>query len=674
MHQLNRYLLAAALLVVVLPGISMAAKGPPDLLQELRTGVLAAGDAAVVVGIQDYHSLPAVPHAGRDASAVYQYLGYTRCVPRDRVTLLTSTPTAAEIQAAVTQAAATVGAEGILWFYFAGHGAVRPDGAHLLLGADAADRANPGDRAVDLKVVLDTMQASAAARGVVLLEAGFAGAPPSAASRDKVTVWAAVDQGENPRSYDLAGHGLFTYLTVGALRGWADGELDGTRDAHVSLREAQTFVTRALATMGVDDQHPTTDGRSSVGDWTLSAARDLEPGPELEGLALLGTTRLQETGVEEVVTEDRLSREEREWRLAEQRARVRSEASRKWQITAELAGAGGEAGKVALEAFLAQYDGAEVEVDGDVHNVEVPEVIEAHELLDGYGATGSDAGGDDVSLDDLGDGRAKGGTSADFLTAEEARELGMGKAEYLRYQKSELPYPVWQRERFSHGGTFQIRFAGFFAIGALDAYYSCRTVIENDQMLAQFWWQSVGYRPNAGGGTVGVGFGVAPVVDVGVEVSLVTGEKYTLNEYRTTDYLENTIGSTQYPPSEPALHMMIQPKARFLVLPYRAFKPYLGFGLAFIVMPGFELPESWAQDRPPGLVFGLEPAVGIQIDTPLGFGFFVEAPFTWYVGSPTAYTVQTGGQEGQIQTEDMNDQYPPCRYLLRVQAGVQIRL
>ena len=39
-------------------------------------------------------------------------------------------------------------------------------------------------------------------------------------------------------------HGFFTWLVVGALRGWADGEVDGRRDGAVNAVEAGLFVER----------------------------------------------------------------------------------------------------------------------------------------------------------------------------------------------------------------------------------------------------------------------------------------------------------------------------------------------------------------------------------------------------------------------------------------------
>lgn len=52
------------------------------------------------------------------------------------------------------------------------------------------------------------------------------------------------------------GHGAFTYLSLGALRGWADGALDGAPDGVVTAGEAARYVERGLLELGIPGQQP----------------------------------------------------------------------------------------------------------------------------------------------------------------------------------------------------------------------------------------------------------------------------------------------------------------------------------------------------------------------------------------------------------------------------------
>lgn len=262
------------------------------------------------------------------------------------------------------------------------------------------------------------------------------------------------------------------------------------------------------------------------------------------------------------------------------------------------------------------------------------------------------------------------------LSVEDAREMGMSEAELRRYQQSRMTLDEWGRERYNHHRKFHIRVAGFYALGGLDMYYSTRVVLDpgTNEALQSYWWQSLGVNATSGGATVGLGFGVASMVDLGLDVSIMGGEQWLLREYRTTDFDENTFGTTPNPPPRgSAVYFMVEPKARFLFMPYKKIKPYAGFGIAMMFLPGFEIPEDWAGDRPGSFILGLEPTLGVQIDHPLGFGVFVELPFTGYIATDHAIEEGLEGDASYLEDAEMNDPYDAARFLLRVQAGVQVR-
>ncbi len=245
----------------------------PSIDEPLKTGNRATGDAAVVIGIEDYFRLPEVPHAKRDASAVYDFLVYTRGVPSDRVHLLDTDATREAMLSAVEEAAGAAGQGGRVWVYYAGHGAAASDdGGRIWLGADTlptvASFDGRGLRVSDVKQRIADTGAHAliiadacytgADRGGATLVPGARFAVPSYAAQPEphVVEWNAVSASEVALPLDPVRHGAFTYLMLGALRGWADGELDGQTDGRVTAEEASLYVRSSLRALQLDGQTP----------------------------------------------------------------------------------------------------------------------------------------------------------------------------------------------------------------------------------------------------------------------------------------------------------------------------------------------------------------------------------------------------------------------------------
>lgn len=265
----------------------------PALDAPHRTPASAPGDAAVVVGVEDYFVLPDVPYAQRDAELFYDFAVYTRGIPTDRVTLLTGPVSREKVVAALEAAGRSTRAGGTVWVYFAGHGAASPtSGERLLVGADAqADLDTFQARAVsvaDVKrwatagggsavLLLDTCYSGRSRSGASVVEGKrFAVPSYAAAATPKVVEWTAAGPDQWSGPLDAARHGAFTYLAVGALRGWADGQRDGVRDGRVTVEEASLYVEEGLRTLQLRDQRP-----ERVGDGAVVLSTGSEAAPEL---------------------------------------------------------------------------------------------------------------------------------------------------------------------------------------------------------------------------------------------------------------------------------------------------------------------------------------------------------------------------------------------------------
>ena len=267
----------------IAPVPSAAQPGPlyPSLDEPVRTGRKAEGEAAVVIGLESYPFLGSgVPYAKRDAQAFADFLVYTRGVPMGNVQTMTG-GSREQILAAIDRASAQ---GGTVWVYFAGHGAASPEtGDRMLLGDDV--RPDPvafASRGVGVgeierriaasggsaRLVLDTCYTGAGrdggsiAAGTRFVVPAYAAAPVAAG-----TQWNAASPDQVSAPIHEAQHGAFTYFALGALRGWADGEVDGRRDGKVTAVEASLFVNRALRRNGLNAQTPVWMGPE---DLTLS--------------------------------------------------------------------------------------------------------------------------------------------------------------------------------------------------------------------------------------------------------------------------------------------------------------------------------------------------------------------------------------------------------------------
>ena len=264
----------------------------PVIEPAVKTGARQDRDAALVIGVEDYFMLPDVPHADADADAFRDFLIYTRGLPEGRVRRLGRGASREQIEAAVQELGSSVGRDGTMWVYFAGHGATDPTtGERVVLGADTqADAASFQARAVRVATLRDGALRGGG-RAVLVFEASFSGlgqggaslgggvsaATPSATSHARALEWTAAGAGEWTSPVSGAPHGAFTWAALGALRGWADGQRDGVRDGAVTAEEAQLYVGEALRKVGLTDQHPTLSGDAR--SWTLSTGN--EPAPDL---------------------------------------------------------------------------------------------------------------------------------------------------------------------------------------------------------------------------------------------------------------------------------------------------------------------------------------------------------------------------------------------------------
>ena len=267
----------------------------PDISSPSR--VLGGGekDAAVIVGVEKYAFVEAIPGARRNADDWHAYLTDTLKVPADKVALLRNEEATLELmRQSAQEKAAEVKPGGTLWFLFIGHGAPSRDGKDgILVGVDAQQRADSlYARSLPRSELLGILSRGKQAKTVVVIDACFSGRSASGQalvkglqplvvmaanpavpdSRTILMTAARSDQFAGPLPKSSDPRPAFSYLALGGLRGWA-----ADPQGQVTASGLVEFVTRALKL--AKDRTQTPELAAGVGDTVLGSGK--EAGPDL---------------------------------------------------------------------------------------------------------------------------------------------------------------------------------------------------------------------------------------------------------------------------------------------------------------------------------------------------------------------------------------------------------
>jgi hypothetical protein len=248
-------------------------------------------DAAVIVAVESYDYVPPVPGAVSNGTAWHAYFTRGLGVPVDRVRVLANAEvTKEQIERALDRAASQAQAGGRVWFVFVGHGAPSRDGRDgLLLGADVRQTAHSLEsRGVRHSQAVARLERGAA-QPIVVLDACFSGRTGSGeavvpglqpvrlagiAKPARALVLSAAKSGQYAGPLPGRARPAFSYLVLGALRGWGDADGDG----NVTASETLAYANQAMGAV-VKGRQQTAE---LVGDASHVVARSAgERGPNL---------------------------------------------------------------------------------------------------------------------------------------------------------------------------------------------------------------------------------------------------------------------------------------------------------------------------------------------------------------------------------------------------------
>jgi hypothetical protein len=285
------FLFAAALTV----SLAFANPQPPKLEDLKATATVDNKNAGAVIMIADYSTLPDVPDAERDKAAFFKALQDQVGIEKRRIRYIDNPSDAKAIKKYVKYATYKLKKGGTLWVYVIGHGTTIKDGDNtevVILGKRApTDGSKASTYGVKLSdIVYEATRNKRAAKVVVVLDVGFGPTSrdhkaigkntpppewPKSLEKDNVVIWAASRNSEPAREYLGAAHGMFTYFTIGAIAGWADGALDGYKDHKVTLAEAKAYVDNAMLTLGYSQQTALIGAEANL-QWVLTEGTEAE--------------------------------------------------------------------------------------------------------------------------------------------------------------------------------------------------------------------------------------------------------------------------------------------------------------------------------------------------------------------------------------------------------------
>lgn len=231
-------------------GMPPERRGPvSDVDSPSRRAAERPDDFALLIGIEQYQSLPKADHGERDAKTVRRHLEALGFPPRNIVSLEGSGATKSKLESYLKEwLPLNVKPSSTLFVYYSGHGAPDPKSGDAYLVPWDGDPKFLKSTAYPLAQLYADLSKTKAERVVVALDACFSGAGGRSvlaqgarplvakvadiAAGERVTVLAAASGDEITGTLEEQGHGLFTYHLLKGL----------SADPKVSARALHSYL------------------------------------------------------------------------------------------------------------------------------------------------------------------------------------------------------------------------------------------------------------------------------------------------------------------------------------------------------------------------------------------------------------------------------------------------
>ena len=388
--------------IVLLSGLVSTASAVewPELSQPIHQTTVKSKDRAVIIALEEYDSLEGVRNASANAEEWVAFLHVGLGLPSSQISTLTnSAASRMRIVSEIKRSARRLHRDGRLWVIYIGHGITMFDDQQAAIlpyytstepkdiyeaAISTTEMASLlGDSDSKSIFIFDTAFNGLDRQGRTLVDAFPAqeGVVPTVTKRS--TVLSAVSEGENAEYLIENGRPAFSYLVLGALRGWSDYDDNGW----VSLLESVDYADVVLG-----GQTPMVQGRMR----RQKISEALEEGPSLVRVRSSIEPVDPMSMVPEGMLQENVSLESLLGELAQQRAyevRIQSEideqvsgiresASVNWKRVRSFAEQRvDDPARIAVYAFLREYQDVVIQVQGQDFEVDIPEVQLAQQLL-----------------------------------------------------------------------------------------------------------------------------------------------------------------------------------------------------------------------------------------------------------------------------------------------------
>jgi len=372
----------------------------PDLSTPAVQSTQKSRDRAIIIALEEYESLEGVRNATMNATDWQAYFTTGLGLPESQVSVLTNaTASQMRIRKEFKRQGRRLHQDGRLWVIYIGHGLTMFDGQQ---GAILPYYTSTEPKEMYAQAITTTDMASwigkSDAKSIFVFDTAFngldrsgrplsssfptqAGIVPSVTPRS--TVISAVSPEENAGYLTENSRPALSYVLLGALRGWSDTDDNGW----MTLLEATEYADMVLGS-----QTPTIQGRLR----RQKISQAIEEGPALvrernnitpvDPMSLVPEGMLQDD-----VSLDALLQELQQQRTYEvqiqkeidaQVSIIRQDAATNWKKVKSFAATRvDDPARVAVYAFLREYQDKAIQVQGQSFTVDIPEVQLAQQLL-----------------------------------------------------------------------------------------------------------------------------------------------------------------------------------------------------------------------------------------------------------------------------------------------------
>jgi Caspase domain len=213
----------------------------------------------LIIGVENYSSLPDVRFAQKDAQLVKKYFERILGVPRENIiSLINADATKGKIEGLLRKyLPMNVDRDTTLYVYFAGHGMPSIKEGDAFLCTYAADPRFIEHTGYKLETLYKDLDALSINKAIVFIDSCFSGASSRGSQllltgarpallkvdsikmpSDRTIAMAASENDQVSSSYPEKKHGLFTYFLLKGLRGPADAD----NDKNITLNELFAYV------------------------------------------------------------------------------------------------------------------------------------------------------------------------------------------------------------------------------------------------------------------------------------------------------------------------------------------------------------------------------------------------------------------------------------------------